>query len=185
MVTRDPKEVSLLWNQFQSSGTVTRLVSQECHRPSIFEQDHYLSLSTRWYRRTTALQLARDLATVSRRSISRKTSAIGMRSWKPIRDFLGAMGPDYIFMDDDAQPHRTHNVDEFIKEWIFTVWTDPREVSVMKRNSVTMAPLKTHSTKENLGTIAATSYSIPLKYLKINRSIKHDILPKENSRRYL
>ncbi|GFX77707.1 hypothetical protein TNCV_1106241 [Trichonephila clavipes] len=34
-----------------------------------------------------------------------------MRSWKPMGDFLG--GTDYIFMDDNAWPHRTHIAEEF------------------------------------------------------------------------
>ncbi|GFU60666.1 hypothetical protein TNCV_2754271 [Trichonephila clavipes] len=47
---------SWLWNQFQTSGTVTRKVGQRRHRASTSLQDRYLTSSTRRHKRTTALQ---------------------------------------------------------------------------------------------------------------------------------
>ncbi|GFY01182.1 transposable element Tcb2 transposase [Trichonephila clavipes] len=50
-----------------------RKASQSHHRASASAQDRYLALSARRHRRTTAPQLARDLAAVSGRRISRQT----------------------------------------------------------------------------------------------------------------
>ncbi|GFT89556.1 hypothetical protein TNCV_2093691 [Trichonephila clavipes] len=73
MVTSGQKMVSRLWNQLQTSGTVTRKVSQDCHRASPFTQDRYWALSALQHRRETATQLAHDLVTVSGRRIYRQT----------------------------------------------------------------------------------------------------------------
>ncbi|GFT27030.1 hypothetical protein TNCV_4675571 [Trichonephila clavipes] len=73
MCTRGLKVVSRLWNQFQTSGTVTRKVIQGCRRASTFAHDRYLALSARQHRWTTAAQFNRDLFAVTGRRISRKT----------------------------------------------------------------------------------------------------------------
>ncbi|GFV95956.1 hypothetical protein TNCV_2096251 [Trichonephila clavipes] len=62
IVTSGRKVVSRLWNQIQTSGTVTRKVSQVRHGASTSAQDRYLDLSPRRHRWTTALQLDCDLA---------------------------------------------------------------------------------------------------------------------------
>ncbi|GFX45483.1 hypothetical protein TNCV_2740201 [Trichonephila clavipes] len=74
MVERGAKLVSWLWNQFQTSVTVTtRRVDQGCHRAPTSAHDQYLAISARRHRRATASQLARDFATVSGRRICRQT----------------------------------------------------------------------------------------------------------------
>ncbi|GFW65626.1 hypothetical protein TNCV_3550491 [Trichonephila clavipes] len=73
MVTSGPKMVSRLWDQFQTSGTITRKVSHGHDRTSASSKERYLDLSAQLHRRTTALQFAWDLAAVSRRRISMQT----------------------------------------------------------------------------------------------------------------
>ncbi|GFX94092.1 hypothetical protein TNCV_3414541 [Trichonephila clavipes] len=73
MVANGPTGVSRLWNQFQTSGIVTRKLGEGRHRPSTSAQDRYSSLNPQRYRQTTAPKIARDLASVSGRKISRKT----------------------------------------------------------------------------------------------------------------
>ncbi|GFY35768.1 uncharacterized protein TNCV_4841451 [Trichonephila clavipes] len=68
-----PKVISRLWNQFQTSGTVTMKVGQGRHKVSTSPQDRYLALSPRRHKGTTMFQLARDLVAVSGRRISRQT----------------------------------------------------------------------------------------------------------------
>ncbi|GFV18860.1 hypothetical protein TNCV_4757471 [Trichonephila clavipes] len=81
-----------------------------------------------------APQLTGDLATVSRRRISRQTidghvsetgvyvqhpvCAIGTRSWKPVSVFWGIVSLDYIFTGDNIWPPTAQIVDEFHKEKI-------------------------------------------------------------------
>ncbi|GFW88849.1 hypothetical protein TNCV_2682831 [Trichonephila clavipes] len=40
-------------------------------------------------------------------------SDIGMRSWMSLLGVLGAMGPNFIFVDKNEWPYNTHIVDEF------------------------------------------------------------------------
>ncbi|GFX63820.1 hypothetical protein TNCV_5032891 [Trichonephila clavipes] len=58
-----PKVPFWLWNHyhFQTNGIVTRKVSQGHHKATTSAQDHYVALSARQHRQTTAPQLARDL----------------------------------------------------------------------------------------------------------------------------
>ncbi|GFT00319.1 hypothetical protein TNCV_2738731 [Trichonephila clavipes] len=69
MVTRGPKVLLRLWNQFETSGTVTRNVSQDRDRASTTAQDRYFALSAQRHRWTMVPQLALDLAPVSGRRI--------------------------------------------------------------------------------------------------------------------
>lgn len=68
-----PKVVSRLWNQFPTSGTVTRKPGQGRPRATTPAQDRYLALSARRHRQTTATELSRDLAAASGKRISRQT----------------------------------------------------------------------------------------------------------------
>ncbi|GFX68741.1 hypothetical protein TNCV_2124971 [Trichonephila clavipes] len=67
------KVVSQLWNQFQTGNVVIRWGGQGHHRALTSAQDHYLALSVRQRRRTTAPQLVRDFAAVSGIRIFRQT----------------------------------------------------------------------------------------------------------------
>ncbi|GFV68483.1 hypothetical protein TNCV_3129391 [Trichonephila clavipes] len=72
MVISGSKVVSQLWNQLQTSDTITRKIDECRHCTSTSALDRYLPLSARRYRRTTAPQLARHLAVVSGRRISKE-----------------------------------------------------------------------------------------------------------------
>ncbi|GFW88441.1 hypothetical protein TNCV_3552111 [Trichonephila clavipes] len=79
MVTSGPKVVSRLWNQFQTSGIVTKKVGQCRHRASASAMDRYSAGSARRHGRAMALQLARDLAAAYGRRISRQSIAVLQR----------------------------------------------------------------------------------------------------------
>ncbi|GFT24677.1 hypothetical protein TNCV_2856151 [Trichonephila clavipes] len=72
MVTSGPKGIPQLWKQFQTSSIVTWKVSEGRHRASTTAQYRNLVLSAQRHRRTTVPHLARDLAALSGRRISRQ-----------------------------------------------------------------------------------------------------------------
>ncbi|GFW79364.1 hypothetical protein TNCV_2477711 [Trichonephila clavipes] len=69
MVTRGPKVISFLWNQFQTRGTITRKVNKGHYKASTFAKDRYLALISQQHRKTTVPHPA----AVSGRRISRQT----------------------------------------------------------------------------------------------------------------
>ncbi|GFT90119.1 hypothetical protein TNCV_3720981 [Trichonephila clavipes] len=71
MPTIGPKVFCRLWNQFQTSGTITGKVSQGHHRTLTSAQDYCLALKALRHRQTTTPQHTRDLAALSER-ISRQ-----------------------------------------------------------------------------------------------------------------
>lgn len=62
MVTNVTKSgISTLWNQFETSGTISRMPDQVRPTAMTPSQDRYLTLSARWHRLTATINLSRDL----------------------------------------------------------------------------------------------------------------------------
>ncbi|GFU86762.1 transposable element Tc1 transposase [Trichonephila clavipes] len=80
-------------------------------------EDRYLALTARRNRKATARQLSSELAAAtgavaSRQTIYRRLNEKGLYARKPRG---GAYGRDFLFMDDNARPHRANLVDEFLE----------------------------------------------------------------------
>ncbi|GFW51906.1 transposable element Tc3 transposase [Trichonephila clavipes] len=127
--------VSRLWRQFQTTGTAIRGFSSGRPRGTTPADDRYIVLQARRNRRQTAGEIARHTTQATGRPISRFTVArrlhgggimLGSRTDLHIFDagsvngtrycneillpyvrlFRGAMGLQFIFMDDNAPCHR-------------------------------------------------------------------------------
>ncbi|GFX00917.1 transposable element Tc1 transposase [Trichonephila clavipes] len=67
--------------------------------------DLYLILRVKRVRRQSASVIAHQLSTATGRQVL----------LPHVRLFRGAIGPDFIFMDDNARPHRTLAVEELLE----------------------------------------------------------------------
>ncbi|GFX86502.1 HTH_Tnp_Tc3_2 domain-containing protein [Trichonephila clavipes] len=80
-----------------------RMLGQGCPRAPMIREDRHLPITARRNKDATASQLSRELY-----------AATGIVSF--MGDcFQGAVGPDFILMDDNVRPHRDHLVDEFLE----------------------------------------------------------------------
>ncbi|GBM05745.1 hypothetical protein AVEN_80863-1 [Araneus ventricosus] len=129
--------ISRLWQRFQDDGNVSRCYSTGRPRVTTPNEDRYLAVTAKRNRRSTASDLSRQLSsatgtTVSRQTVYRRLGHIGLYARRPsvtmtghiyrdvilkqhIRLFRGAMGAQFLFMDDNARPHRANIVDECLQ----------------------------------------------------------------------
>ncbi|GFX83194.1 transposable element Tcb2 transposase [Trichonephila clavipes] len=95
----DKNVVSRAWKAFQTTGTAVRKVGGGRPRTTIAGDDRYIILQAKR---------------------GRRGSVIGDRYCEKVllpnvRLFRGSIGPDFIFMDDNARPHRTLAVEELLE----------------------------------------------------------------------
>ncbi|GFV12859.1 transposable element Tcb2 transposase [Trichonephila clavipes] len=83
--------VSRAWKAFQTTGTAVRNVGGGRPRPTTAGDEQYISLGS-----VTGNRYCEDVLLL-------------------IRLFRGAIGPDFIFMDDNARPHCTLAVEELLE----------------------------------------------------------------------
>ncbi|GFV43696.1 transposable element Tcb2 transposase [Trichonephila clavipes] len=134
--------VSRAWKAFQTTSTAVRKVG--CGRPKTTTagDDRYIILQAKRGRRQSASVIAQQLSTAMGRQVSRFTVARrlhkgGLFTRRPerclplksltgdhyceevllphVRLFRGAIVPDFIFIDENAQPHRTLAVEELLE----------------------------------------------------------------------
>ncbi|GFV80097.1 transposable element Tcb2 transposase [Trichonephila clavipes] len=100
--------VSLLWRQFQTTETAIRGFSSGRPRGTTPADDRYIVLQARRNRLQTAGEIARHTTQAIGRPISRFTVARRLHvGGLFVRLFRGAMGLQFLFMDDNAPCHRT------------------------------------------------------------------------------
>ena len=80
--------VSILWKQFQDTGTIERKPGQGSPRATKALEDRYLSITARRNRHATSSQLARDFyaatgTRVSRVTVSRRLNERGLFARRP------------------------------------------------------------------------------------------------------
>ncbi|GFU34360.1 transposable element Tcb2 transposase [Trichonephila clavipes] len=106
--------VSRTWKAFQTTGTAVRKVGGSRPRMTTAGDDRYIILQAKRDQRQSASVIAQQLSTATGGSV------IGDRCCEEVllphvRLFRGVIGPDFIFMDDNARPHRTLAVEELIE----------------------------------------------------------------------
>ncbi|GFX10675.1 transposable element Tc1 transposase [Trichonephila clavipes] len=108
--------VSKLWKQFQNDGTVVRRPGQGRKRMTTASEDRYLALTARRNRKATARHLSSELAAATGAVASWQTiyRRLNKKAFMP-ESQGGAYGRDFLFMDDNARPHRANLVDEFLE----------------------------------------------------------------------
>ncbi|GFT36611.1 transposable element Tcb2 transposase [Trichonephila clavipes] len=108
--------VSKLWKQFQNDGTVVRRPGQGWKRMTTASEERYLALTARRNRKATARQLSSELAAATGAVASRQTiyRRLSEKAFMP-ESQGSAYGRDFLFMDDNARPHRANLVDEFLE----------------------------------------------------------------------
>ncbi|GFW94871.1 transposable element Tcb1 transposase [Trichonephila clavipes] len=114
-------------------------------RVTTLNEDWFLAVTAKRNRRSTASNLSRQLSsatgtTVSRQSVYRRLGHIGLYARRPVRTdlhvqsvtmtghiyrdvileqhvrlFRGTMDAEFLFMDDNARPHRANIVDECLQ----------------------------------------------------------------------
>ncbi|GBM10042.1 hypothetical protein AVEN_24023-1 [Araneus ventricosus] len=93
-----PSVVCNLWKQFKDTGYIERKPRQGRPRATTPTEDRYLSIIAR---RNRVLQLLSSPVTC-------------MQPQEPVYQG-GAVGPEFILMDDNARPHRALLVNEFLE----------------------------------------------------------------------
>ncbi|GFV85586.1 transposable element Tcb1 transposase [Trichonephila clavipes] len=134
--------VSRLWRQFQTTGTAIRGFSSGRPRGTTPADDRYIVLQARRNRRQTAGEIARHTTQATGRPISRFTVARRLHGGDESRFSLssdshriliwrergsrnhpsniierdrGAMGLQFLFMDDNAPCHRTVAAEQLLE----------------------------------------------------------------------
>ncbi|GFU99241.1 uncharacterized protein TNCV_795811 [Trichonephila clavipes] len=126
--------ISRLWQRFQDDGNVSRCYSTGGPRVTMTNEDRYLAVTAKRNRRSTASDLSRQLSSATGTTVSRQTvyrrlgSDLHVQSVtmtghiyrdvileQQVRLFRGAMGAEFLFMDDNARPHRANIVDECLQ----------------------------------------------------------------------
>ncbi|GFW65467.1 uncharacterized protein TNCV_4410751 [Trichonephila clavipes] len=126
--------ISRFWQRFQDDGNVSRCYSTGGPRVTMTNEDRYLAVTAKRNRRSTASDLSRQLSSATGTTVSRQTvyrrlgSDLHVQSVtmtghiyrdvileQQVRLFRGAMGAEFLFMDDNARPHRANIVDECLQ----------------------------------------------------------------------
>ncbi|GFV20878.1 transposable element Tcb2 transposase [Trichonephila clavipes] len=118
--------VSRRWKALQITGRAVRKVGGGRPRTTTAGDDRYIILQAKRGRRQSASVIAQQLSTTT----GDKWSVIGDRFCEEVllpqvRLFRGAIGPDLIFRDGNARPHRTLAVEELLESEDITLMDWP------------------------------------------------------------
>ncbi|GFU80671.1 transposable element Tcb1 transposase [Trichonephila clavipes] len=118
--------ISRLWQRFQDDGNVSRCYSTGRPRVTTPNEDRYLAVIAKRNRRSTASDMSRQLSsatgtTVSRTDLHVQSVTLTGHIYRDVileqhaRLFRGALGAEFLFMDDNTRPHRANIVDKCIQ----------------------------------------------------------------------
>ncbi|GFX53476.1 RIMS-binding protein 2 [Trichonephila clavipes] len=121
--------ISRLWQRFQDDGNVSRCYSTGRLRVTTPNEDRYLAVTAERNRRSTASDLSRQLSsatgtTVSKKTVYRRLGHIGQYACRLVRcvpltathcRLRLTWSAEFLFMDDNACPHRANIIEECLQ----------------------------------------------------------------------
>ncbi|GFS61994.1 transposable element Tcb1 transposase [Trichonephila clavipes] len=108
--------ISRLWQRFQGDGNARRpvrcvpLTTTHCHLPLAWSREHILYTPQQWSGVMFSDESRTDLHVQSVTITGHIYQDVILE--QHVRLFRGAMGAEFLFMDDNTRPHRTNIVDE-------------------------------------------------------------------------
>ncbi|GFV71949.1 uncharacterized protein TNCV_2458821 [Trichonephila clavipes] len=107
--------ISRLRQRFQDDGNVSRCYSTGRPRVTTPNEDRYLAVTAKRNRRSTASDLPRQISSATECNDDRPhiDRDVILEQHAPL--FRGVMGAEFLFMDDNARPHRANIVDECLQ----------------------------------------------------------------------
>ncbi|GFS58594.1 uncharacterized protein TNCV_111911 [Trichonephila clavipes] len=116
--------ISRLWQRFHDDGNMSRCYSTGRHRVTMLNEDRYFT--SKRNRRSTASDLSRQLSSATGTIVSRTdlhVQSVTMTGHiyrdvileQHVHLFRGAMGAEFLFMDDNTRHHRANIVDECLQ----------------------------------------------------------------------